>query len=309
MPQRVRLDTNQILFQKQLMKKIEDMHEIQLDIALNEGLSTWGTCDRLTIYDNDTALLGDYKTGISQIDHPEVNYQAIAYTIGVFQKWEHLKEVTFVFYIPLHRSTPSHTFSREELPDLIEKITGIVKKATLTRPKWESNSIGLNDLSPNQNCRFCQYENSCPALGFLILDVAKKLDHTIPDINLDEVDDPETVEHLYNIAKIVEAWADRHRKKAVRMAKEGVEFPTLRLKSMGATSSVTDVSRLLEVAETFGVTKDEAIEIALVPLGKLSKLVGDKAQKGKKSEMQRFFVDAVEEEGILQKSEIRYTLS
>ena len=69
------------------MKKTQDLHEVQLDIALDEGFKTWGTCDRLTIYDNNKPLLGDYKTGISQIDHPDENYQAIAYTIGVFQTW------------------------------------------------------------------------------------------------------------------------------------------------------------------------------------------------------------------------------
>ena len=291
------------------MNKLLDLHEVQLDIALDEGFSTWGTCDRLSIYDNDTALLGDYKTGISQIDHPEENYQALAYTLGVFQKWENIKEVTFVFYIPQHGSTPSHKFKREDIDEIRQKLTDVIRKATSIRPKWESNTISIDDLNPNQNCRFCKHEDTCPALGFLVLEVAKKIEPKIPEVDLDTVEDPQTVETLYNIAKIVSAWADRHKKRAVDMAKAGVEFPTLRLRSLGATSSVTDTQRLLEIAESFGVTKEEALDIALVPLGKLGKLIGDKAQKGKKSEMQQFFVATVEDEGILQKSETRYTLS
>lgn len=291
------------------MKKIQDLHEIQLDISLNDGLTTWGTCDRLTIYDNDTALLGDYKTGISQIDHPDENYQALAYTLGVFQKWENLKEVTFVFYIPQFDATPSHTFTRADIDGIRERLTEVIRKASSVRPKWADKTVSIDDLNPNQHCRFCKHEDACPALGFLVFEVAKKIEPKIPDVDLETVEDPTTVETLYNIAKIVSAWAERHKKRAVDMAKAGVEFPTLRLRSLGATSSVTDTHRLLEIAETFGISKEEALDIALVPLGKLGKLVGDKAPKGKKSEMQQFFVAAVEEEGILQKSETRYTLS
>lgn len=291
------------------MKKIQDLHEVQLDISLDEGFKTWGTCDRLTIYDNKKALLADYKTGISQIDPPEQNYQAMAYTLGVFEKWEDIEEVTFVFYIPQHGESPSHTFLRAQVPDLRAKLTGVIKAAAATRPKWQEGSITIQDLNPNQNCRFCKHEEKCPALGFMVFEVAKKLEPTIPDVDIDTIEDPETVEVLYNIAKIVAAWAERHKKKAVDMAKSGVEFPNLRLKSLGATSSVTDTSKLLEVAATFGVSPEEALDIALIPLGKLGKLIGDKAPKGKKAEMQRFFVDAVEEEGIIQKSETRYTLS
>jgi hypothetical protein len=291
------------------MNRIQDLHEVQLDIGLDDGFETWGTCDRLTIYDNNTALLADYKTGVSQIDHPDENYQALAYTLGVFQKWPEIEKVTFVFYIPQYSASPAHTFTRDEVPEIRAKLTGVIRRASTTRPKWATGSVSIDDLDPNQNCRFCRFEDKCPALGFVVLEVAKKLDPRIPDVDLDTVDDPATVEALYNIAKIVAAWAERHKKRAVDMAKEGVEFPTLRLKSLGATSSVTDTGKLLDIAVGFGVSPEEALDIAMIPLGRLGKLVGDKAPKGKKAEMQRFFVDAVEEEGILQKSETRYTLS
>lgn len=291
------------------MNKIQDLHEVQLNIDLDDGFKTWGTCDRLTVYDNNTALLGDYKTGVSQIDHPDENYQALAYTLGVFQKWPEMEKVTFVFYIPQYDASPSHTFTRADVPGIRARLTNVIRKASEIRPKWADGSVSINDLNPNQNCRFCRYEDKCPALGFMVLEVAKRIDPHIPDVDIETVEDPAAVEALYNIAKIVSAWADRHKKKAVEMAKAGTEFPTLRLKSMGATSSVTDTTKLLEIAATFGVSHEEALEIALIPLGKLGKLIGDKAPKGKKSEMQKFFVDAVEDEGIIQKSETRYTLS
>lgn len=47
-----------------------DYKEVQLTVEL-EGTSTWGTCDRLTMFDDGTGILADYKTGISMIDPPE----------------------------------------------------------------------------------------------------------------------------------------------------------------------------------------------------------------------------------------------
>jgi hypothetical protein len=56
-----------------------DYNEIQVDVNL-EGTQTWGTCDRITLYDEDKAVMGDYKTGISVIDEPTENWQAKAYS-------------------------------------------------------------------------------------------------------------------------------------------------------------------------------------------------------------------------------------
>ena len=73
-----------------------DYNEIRLDIDLNYGLFTFGTCDRLTIK-GKRALLADYKTGVSQIDHPSENWQSKAFTSGVFDKFPELAEVPYVF--------------------------------------------------------------------------------------------------------------------------------------------------------------------------------------------------------------------
>jgi hypothetical protein len=286
-----------------------DYNEVQLEIELNDGLQTWGTCDRLTIYNNTKALLADYKTGISQIDPPEKNQQAIAYTLGVFQKYPDVEEVTFVFYIPQYNDTPHHTFKRSDVDWMRAKLTDIVRNATRVRPMWNGGTPPIEELRPTPNCRFCRYEDSCPALGGLVLGVAKKLNPDLPDVDYDSTEDPEAIEFLYNIAKIVGNWAERHRKRSVELAKEGMVLPTLRLRSMGATSSVQDNAEFIRRAVEYGADEAEIMQAANLPVGKIADLVAATAGKGEKSRKKEIFLEECLELAIVEKSEIRYTLA
>lgn len=286
----------------------EDFKEIQLTVEL-EGTETWGTCDRLTVFDDNTAVQADYKTGISMIDPPEKNWQAQAYTVGSFQKFPELKEITFVFYVPVRNETLFHTFTRDDIPALVRKLSETIKKAEKVRPKWNGGTPELSDLTPTVNCRFCRHEDACPALGGLVVSVAKKINTELPDVDIDETDDPEVVEQLWVIAKMVSNWADRLKKRAVNMAKNGIEFPTLRLRNMGATKKVENNMGLVELAEQFGLDKDEVLETANLPLAKLAKVVGDKVPKEDRKKISQEFVDACVEQGIVTATQARHTLS
>ena len=223
--------------------QVEELNEIQVNVEL-DGTSTWGTCDRLTIYGSksDKAIMGDYKTGISIIDSPKENWQAKAYTLGAFQRYPDLKEVIFVFYIPVRGEVIHDTFIREDIPTLRKELTDVIKRGELIRPQWgNGKQPDMDDLTPTVNCRFCRHEDHCPALGGMALEVASRVSSTIPmDANIDDPEDPEVVEQLYAVAKIVINWGNQLKSKAVEMAKDGVEFPTLRLKSMGATRKCTN---------------------------------------------------------------------
>ena len=282
--------------------------EIQLDVALN-GTSTYGTCDYLIVFDNVDACLIDYKTGISLIDSPENNYQAKAYTIGVFQKYPELTTVDFVFFIPQRNEILTHVFYREDLEDLIEELSKVILKAEKVRPKWESGTPNLEELSPNVNCRFCKYEDVCPALGGIVVEVAKKLDPTLPYVDLDSVEDPAVIEQLWLIQKMVTNWADRFKKRAVSLAQDGVEFPTLQLKTMAGRKSVTDHKKFFEVAKEYGMTIEEIMEQVSIPLAKVSNCVGAKADKGLKRKASMQFTEACDAAGIITKSPPRHTLS
>ena len=288
-----------------------DYNEIQVDVNL-EGTQTWGTCDRITLYDEDKAVMGDYKTGISVIDEPTENWQAKAYSTGAFQKFQKLQEITFVFYIPARNEVLSGTFTRKGLPKVINELSYIIKSGELIRPQWEQEDItpDLDRLSPNINCRFCKYEERCPALGNVALEVAHRVSESaIPKTDITNPTDPQTLEQLWSIAKIVTNWANRIKGVALEQAKAGMEFPTLQLKSMGATRKCIDNNKLDEIAKDFQLDEKDVMRFASFPLKKIADEVGRLAPDGEKGQRAKDFMDALSEASIIDVSETRYTLN
>jgi len=285
-----------------------EYNEVVVDVEL-EGTSTWGTCDRLTIY-GDKAVMGDYKTGISVIDTPTENWQAKAYTAGAFQKFPELKEIIFVFYIPVRDEVLHGKFTRDDLPKLVKDLSYVIKSGELIRPQWEEGYPDLTKLSPNVNCRFCAYEDRCPALGAIAIEVANRVaENTLPKTDIADPDDPETLEQLWAIAKIVTNWATRIKAKAIAKAKEGVEFPSLRLRSMGSPRKCIDNEKLMDLVNDFGVDQKEIIQLGNFPLKKISDAVSKAAPDGEKGQAAKDFMDAAEDASIIERSETRYTLS
>ena len=288
-------------------KKYSEHNEIQVDVKL-DGTSTWGTCDRLLI-SGKQALMADYKTGISMIDAPRENWQAKAYTLGAFQNFPKIESLTFVFYVPMREEVLEGEFTREDVGPLTEELSSVIKRAELIRPQWNRNKPDMELLSPSVNCRFCKHEDRCPALGGLVLDVASKISDILPDTDIENTEDPEVVEKLWVVARIVNNWATRFKVKAVDMAKDGTEFPSLRLRSMGSSRSCTDNKKLVDIAEEFGLSMDDVLGLAKFPLSKLADLAGSKAPKGEKGRAVKNFLDKLSEADILKNSAERFTLA
>lgn len=287
----------------------EELNEIQVTMSLS-GAETWGTCDRFLILESrNRAVMADYKTGISIIDPPEKNWQAKAYVTGAFQRYPEINEITFVFYVPQHHASLHHTFTRDDLPVLVDELTKVVKAGEATRPRWADGTIDIEHCRPTQYCRFCKHEDHCPALGGLVIEVAKKIDSSIPDIGASDIDDPKRLSELFNIAKIVENWADSIKAKTLAAAKDGVQLDGLTLRSLGRTRSITDNATLIQVAEKFGVAAEDLLVQATFPLGKISKLVSANAPKKEKKGVEQNFVDACEEAGIVALSDERFTIA
>lgn len=285
----------------------EEHNEIQVTVSL-KGTETWGTCDRLIVYGNK-AVMADYKTGISLIDPPEKNWQAKAYTVGAFQKFPQLEEITFVFYVPQHNQSLHHTFSRaEDLDQLIDELSAAILKAEKTRPKWIGGKPDLADLTPTPNCRFCRYEDICPALGGLILEVAKKIDPQLPDVDIENTEDPLVLEDLWNIGKIVTNWADRQKARTLDLVKNGLQLPTLKLQSMGASKKVVDNQGLMGIALGFGMTPQELMDEATFPLSKIAKAISERHEKSERKKISQDFLDECQNAGIVESSDTRYTL-
>ena len=193
-------------------QEYKEENEILLDVDL-DSTNTWGTCDRLLTFGNK-AILADYKTGVSEIDPPRSNWQARAYTVGAFQKYPELDEITFVFYIPVRNEVLEGTFTREELPLLVKQLADVIRNGEKVRPQWDGGFPEADALSPSVNCRFCKHEEYCPSLGGLAVEIVQRISgDNLPKENIEDPNDPETVEHLYVVAKVVENWAKRVKEK------------------------------------------------------------------------------------------------
>jgi len=284
--------------------------ENRLVLDLDCQTPTFGTSD-IVAYKGNVGLQIDYKTGISKIDEPRKNWQAKAYVLAMFQSTE-LETIHFAFLVPKRDEILTGTFERSEMDQLRKEISDVIRKAETTRPKWENKSIDIDDLNPTVNCRFCRHEEHCPALGAVAIEVAKRYrPDLLPDgpIASGEVDDPAAIEKLYVVAKIVENWASGIKHKATGMAHDGVEFDSLKLRSMGSLKKTLEKNYLAQLAIKHGLGLDEVIEAADLTMGQLSKALHEKSPKGKKS----FVVDSFEKEAIdlniVEVGPTRYTLS
>lgn len=286
----------------------ETHSEIMLDVEL-DGTSTYGTCDFFNVYGDTKGVLIDYKTGISKIDTPDKNWQAKAYTLGCFQKFPKLETIEFVFFVPQRNEILSHPFKRSDMKQLTDELSEVILKAEKVRPKWETGTPDLSELTPTVDCRFCKFEDVCPALGGLVVEVAKKINPRLPDVDIDSTEDPEVVEQLWAIAKIVTNWAEGFKKRAIALAEDGVELPTLRLKKLGVRKKVTDHKTFISIADKYGVDTESILSNVSLPVSKIAKAVGDTAEKGGKQKMASEFLSDCKDAGIIEESPSRHTLS
>jgi hypothetical protein len=287
------------------------LREYRLTLKLAARTPTFGTSD-IVAYKGDVGLLIDYKTGISKIDPPLTNWQAKAYALGTFQEFPQLQRIHFAFIIPVRDEVLTGTFERAHMGTIEKEISEVIRTAERIRPQWQNGVPDLDDLSPSVDCRFCRHEEHCPALGAVSIEVVKRWKpELLPEgpIHAKDIEDPETLEKLYVVAKIVEEWASGIKHRAVGLAMDGTEYPNLRLKSMGSLKKTESTNDLAELAMRHGLTLKEVIEAASLSVNQLSKVIHDKAPKGQKSAQVESFEAAALDMGIVTVGPTRYTLA
>jgi hypothetical protein len=141
----------------------------------------------------------------------------------------------------------------------------------------------------------------CPALGGLVISVAKKLDTKLPDIDPTDVDDPARLSELFNIAKIVENWAASIKRKTLDALKDGEKLDGLKLRSMGRTRKISDNAAFVKIAENYGIDLDTLLDQVNFPLAKVSKKVDRSKQQD--------FYDDCENAGIIETSDERHSVA
>ncbi len=289
-------------------RKVERYNELQLDIPLNAGVSTWGTADVICVSGSDMLAI-DYKTGKSSIDDVRENWQARAYTLGAFHKFPDVQRCKFYFLCPQQNIILDGEFTRDDVDILRHETTNVVANAQRVRAMWATGTPPKEELNPNDHCVWCRYATLCPALHGVAFGVAKKYKPLeVPD----EVDlkkaGPAQLGSLYTIAKILEPLVKEIKAKAHKAASEGEAIPGWRLQSNGANAIAINNEEFMEYAEEFGISADEILRKVHIPVAKVRDILKERAPKGCKEDWAKNFVEQGVERGVIGKGAERLFL-
>jgi len=295
----------------------EEHREIRLVIPLDGGEETFGTLDMVMLNkDQSFGVAIDYKTGAWSVKEPCDNWQARAYTLGLFHRFPTLRTLSFYFLCPARDEILSGQFERSEVGVMRRIISKTIFHARKIRAKWVEDDPSKTDLNPNTYCQFCLNQHMCPALEGIAIQVARRYDPEamIPEGSLhsSEVRDPEKLAAMYTVARIVEKWAGSvktHVLQYVLDKENGGSIPGYQIRSLGAPRAVTNSEALRALALQFGLNDEQIKKAASYNLTTIRKLIKETAPKGKASRMEKQFLEEGEDAGVIRSGDTRWTLT
>ena len=285
----------QVILERPFLPFDSVYEEVLVDIDLGNGISTYGTCDRLCITGHE-AVMFDYKFGYWAVDDAEQNLQTWAYVLGTFQQHQELSKITFHFIQPRLNNVSSAMFTRADIPRLTARIRAVIVGAE--NPD--------SPHTPGQGlCEFCAKagDGSCPALNERALTLVRKYDDSldIPDlVHGSEITDPATIARLLILAPAVKKAAAGWSLRAREMMDAGIVVPGFTLKSRGGKRAITSSQAAWEMVKDT-LTPEEFADCAELSVPDLLKAVGSKAPRGLKKHTMEALEDRLADEGILER--------
>jgi hypothetical protein len=239
----------------------EIIKEPKLDIAAG----VFGYVDQVQI-DEDVADVLDWKMGWIRVEPASENLQGLAYSLGVFKKWQHIREVTVHFVQPRLGYVTAHTFTRDEMPAMEMRVRGIVARVS---------NVDLDDpdsFTPCEHtCIYCARHN-CPAVAKAANTIGiryaeAKNDHAKTLAALENkkptglldvpeqlypklLDKPEEMAKAMELLPIVERWCKSLRKRSNDMAfGEGIAIPGYETAHRAGRKNVTNANAAYEAVK------------------------------------------------------------
>lgn len=237
------------------------------------------------------AYVRDYKFGFNLVDVPSINPQAIAYTVGIFLKYEDVDEVHFAFMIPRQDAILEHTFTRAELPTLQLRVATIAERVR----KFSGQHFNVVE----ENCLYCGRKASCPKLHekALVIANAYNEDAQLPlpaEFHSSLITDPVQMAKALNAVTVLEKWCESVRSHALKLRLDvGIEIPGWTLTERSGKRSVINPTAAFDLAVQYGVSDEEFMAACTVSLADLEKAVEAHAPKGQKAKKAQEFVDAL----------------
>lgn len=288
-------------------------NEIRLQIDLSNH-DTFGTMDRLAV-DGRIAVAHDYKCGWTPVDDAEVNSQAWAYTLGVFQRFPEVEIVYFYFLIPRQNTITMAAFLRDEdveipewwdeegqessgtMHDLHLRINLVISKA---------KKLAGKEFNPTPHvCEWCGRKETCQALNDKALLIYRDRSEdglVLPDtLDASLMDTPEEIGKARMLVPVLEAWIESVKKKANELAfEEGMDIPGFKKMSKKTKRVIAHPVAAFNVAEEYGVSLADFIEcVGSVQITALEEKVKEAAAHGSKESTLEAFLEQLVENEIL----------
>ena len=179
-----------------------------------------GQIDRIDHYNNDTAVVIDWKTGRNPQGSAESNLQLRAYAVLVKKNLPYLKKIYVAIVQPMAAPYTIAEYDEADLAAADEQIQGIVAAALAPNaPRTPSPDA----------CKYCRAKSICPEAQAEATALAEVKADIIPSLTDEQVAD------FLEKSTIVESFIEHLRAEAKKRLKDGAEIAGYKL-TAGRTS-------------------------------------------------------------------------
>lgn len=194
-----------------------DHREIRLNVRLNNGHDTFGTCDRLMLLGTGRrGLLIDYKFGRLAVPAAEDNLQGMAYAVGVFQLFPKVDKLDVIFLLPRRDEVSRAKFTREKLDEYVGTLTDLFDQITAEDPTRRANKA----------CEYCAHAASCLELAKVTTSVVSVPGELVPPTSMDvSLMSAEDIDRFaLPMSRLVTKWAEAVKARALELLSSGTEM-------------------------------------------------------------------------------------
>jgi len=265
----------------------ELIREIRLKIDLHHH-QTFGTLDRLRIVGR-VAVAQDYKFGVNPVDDAEINAQAWAYSLGIFQQFPEVEIIHFYFLIPKQEIVTHAIFTRSEETEPEENwsedqtVAATYEDMRLRVNLIISRSEEVTNLPAAEReynpqphvCEFCGFKERCKALADRALVIAKNLEPGLQlpkDFDPDKLDTPEELGRLRMVAHVLEGWVEVVKKRVNKIHKEtALDCDGFKWKTRTVSRSITEPFAAFNLlSEELGIDREKFLPEYFEAVGSVS---------------------------------------
>lgn len=256
-----------------------------IDCALIDHTGTYGECF-------------DWKFGFHPVERAENNLQGIAYALGLFKKFPELQTIRYFFKQPNLDYITDAVITRANIDALYLRIQVVVAKARAARQAGDFKTA--RPFVPA--CNFCAHIATCPVVTAFACKVGSKFSplDIPPDITPSKVHDPADTKLGFQLASVVEVWAQAFRQTVTNrvLSMQAAPPPGYSLVCRDGNRKIVDVEKC-RIAALRHLTVEEYEKTLKPSLTAIEKMISYKAARGSKTDAVKQFAEELEKDGAV----------